>query len=152
MGILLMRVKWQIAFMYLDHIDIFLWTPHECIDPFWLFMTSLYDNGVQLNLNQCEFFTNHIDYLGHVIRPGLLEHSTRKISTIHELKQPTNVIGLRSYLGFVRSSAAPVRASLLYQPFWIKKHLKGHFQTFDWLSHDKIITLEFLKAKLVEPL
>lgn len=58
-----------------------------------------YDTGVILNLNKCECFTNRINYLRHLARPGYLKVWTRTIDSTRRLDNPTSVKELRTFLG-----------------------------------------------------
>jgi len=40
------------------------------------------------------------EYLGYVISPGGLKMDVEKIRTIRDWKEPTNVKGVQSFLGF----------------------------------------------------
>lgn len=62
------------------------------------FIDVIIRRRVALNQKKCQIFTYSIDYLGHVIRTGRLEISTRKKNAISRLEHPTNVPELRSFL------------------------------------------------------
>lgn len=75
----------------------------------------------------CNLFTNRIDYLGLVFKPGYLEDSSHPIDRICCLQRPSNITDLRTFLGpcnvfrrfvlFVAWSAAPlIRKLQIYQP------------------------------------
>lgn len=98
MDVSLSRVKWQFTLFYLDDIVVFSRLPNERIDQVRQVLTLLRNAGVTLKLRKCEFFTNSIDFLGHVIRPGQLEVSSHTVDVIRDLKPPTNFTELRSFL------------------------------------------------------
>jgi len=50
--------------------------------------------------SKCEFHTTETEYLGYVIAPQGLRMDEEKIWTIKDWKEPTNVKGVRSFLGF----------------------------------------------------
>lgn len=56
----------------LDNIVIYLCILDKHIDYVLQMLTSLHEAQMTLNLKRCELFMNHIDYLGHVDRPGRL--------------------------------------------------------------------------------
>jgi len=58
------------------------------------------ETGLTLKASQCEFHTTEIEYLGYVISPQGLRMDEEKIRTIKEWKEPTNVKGIQSFLGF----------------------------------------------------
>lgn len=86
MYVLHTQVKWPFALDYLDEIAIFLRMPDEQIDHVQQLLTLLHDAGVTWNLNDCKFFRNVIDYLGHVTRLQRLEISIHTIEAIHGLQ------------------------------------------------------------------
>lgn len=61
-------------------------------------LTVLIDVRVTLILKECEFFTNPIDYLSHVIRSGCLKGSTVTIDAVPGPEHPTKLRALRSFL------------------------------------------------------
>lgn len=54
-------------------------------------MTLLNDVAVTLNLKKCWFFTDHMDYLRHLIKYGRPQLSSQKIEAICSLKAPSNI-------------------------------------------------------------
>lgn len=65
--------------------------PDEHIDHVQPVFKVLHDKDVKLNLKKCKVFTNCIDYLRHVIRPGPLQISARRINKIPSLKYSTTM-------------------------------------------------------------
>jgi len=58
------------------------------------------DTGLTLKASKCEFHTTKTEYLGYVISPRGLRMDEEKIRTIKDWKEPTNVKGIQSFLGF----------------------------------------------------
>jgi hypothetical protein len=58
--------------VYLDDIIVFSKTPAEHMAHLDALIHRLYRAGLTLNLNDCHFFKQAVEYLGHVIRPGQL--------------------------------------------------------------------------------
>jgi len=58
------------------------------------------ETGLTLKASKCEFHTKEIEYLGYVISPQGLRMDEEKIWTIKEWKEPTNIKGIQSFLGF----------------------------------------------------
>ncbi len=52
-----------------------------------------------LKLKKRSFFGQSVNYLGHTIRPGLLEVANRNTDAIQGFKVPTTQTELRSFLG-----------------------------------------------------
>lgn len=98
MVIILSTVKWQIALVYLDDIVVFSRTPEKHIYHVQHVLTLLNNARATLKLKKCKFFTDTIDYLGHVIRPRRLEIASHKTDTIRGFQPPTLITELRSFL------------------------------------------------------
>ena len=62
-------------------------------------LTLLDENGVTLKAQKCHLFSNEVEYLGHVVRPGRLSVNEKNLKAIEKacfLKTQTQ---LRSFLG-----------------------------------------------------
>ena len=107
--------------------------------------------GVTLLLARNKFFQTEVDYLGHVIKPGVLVMAPEMSKAVAQAKPPTNVREKRSFLGlfsvnrrFVKNFsqiAAPLNA-------YPKKEQPT---TWDDLDKDAMHTFERLKTALVSP-
>jgi hypothetical protein len=53
-----------------------------------------------LKVSKCEFYTNKIEYLGYIISPIGIEMDPEKVQAVAEWKEPMNVKGVQSFLGF----------------------------------------------------
>jgi hypothetical protein len=64
--------------------------------------SMLEEEEVRLTLkaSKCEFHTNNIEYLGYIISPTGIEMDPEKVRAVAEWKEPTNVKGVQSFLGF----------------------------------------------------
>lgn len=139
-----------VSLFHLDYIAIFSRTPDEHIDHDRQVLILLRDAGWTLNLKNCEFFTNCIDFSYQVIFPGRLEVSTGTIEAICRLQRATAMAELRSFLGLCNvlhgffPNLASISAPLN------KKIRKCKLQTFDGSTDDEITALETLKERLVE--
>ena len=58
------------------------------------------ETGLTLKASKCAFHTTETEYLGYVISPQCLRMDEEKIRTIKEWKEPTNIKGIQSFLGF----------------------------------------------------
>jgi hypothetical protein len=56
--------------------------------------------GLTLKASKCEFHTNKTEYLGYIISPTRIEMDPEKVRAVAEWKEPTNVKGVQSFLGF----------------------------------------------------
>eukprot|EP00171_Calliarthron_tuberculosum_P013936 IDg13936t1 len=132
LDIILAGYKWQTCLVYLDDVIVFSKTYEEHLTHLDQVLTALKGAGVTLQLRKCEFFTDRIKYLGHIIRPGTLEVEEAATRCLRDVRQPTTPGELRSFLGlcnvyrrFVRSYtdiAAPLY-ELLKGPGLLPKEL-----------------------------
>jgi len=85
---------------YLDDILIF----SQNLEDHWRHLQTILkrveETGLTLKASKCVFHTMEIEYLGYVISPQGLRMDEEKIRTIKEWKEPTNVKGIQSFLGF----------------------------------------------------
>lgn len=94
MDVILSTIKWQFALVYLDDIVMFLESPSEHNEHDHHILTPLHDAGVTLKLKKCELFSNTINHLEHVIRPGRLKVSCYTVDVIRDLQAFTTVTEL----------------------------------------------------------
>jgi len=85
---------------YLDDILVFSQTLEEHRCHVQAILTRVRDTGLTLKVSKCEFHTTESKYLGYVISPKGLRMDEEKIRTIKEWKEPINVKGIQSFLGF----------------------------------------------------
>jgi len=85
---------------YLDDILIFSQNLENCRRHVRIILRRVEETGLTLKASKCEFHATEIEYLGYVISPQGLRIDEEKIRTIMEWKEPTNVKGIQSFLGF----------------------------------------------------
>lgn len=56
--------------------------------------------GLKLDLNKCEFAVKEIKYLGFIAVGEGIKVDPEKVRVIKEWRAPTNVKGVRSFIGF----------------------------------------------------
>jgi len=56
----------------------------------------------KINKSKCTFAATEVDYLGHTITTSGIRSQIRKISTIFNLEEPTNVKQLQSFIGLTK--------------------------------------------------
>ena len=78
MDVLLSRVLWKKAIVYLDDIIVFSQTVQDHIRDVDEVLSILESAGLSLKLKKCDLFRSRVDYLGHVVRPGKLAMSGKK--------------------------------------------------------------------------
>jgi len=85
---------------YLDDILIFSQNLKDHRRHVRTILRRVEETGLTLKASKCEFHTTETEYLGYVISPKELRMDEEKIRTIKEWKEPTNVKGIQSFLGF----------------------------------------------------
>ena len=91
--------KWKTCLVYIDDIVIFSNTVEEHIRHVDEVFTTLRQAGVTLKISKCRFFSDKVEYLGHIIRPGKLEVDRAHTASLRDAKPPTTKTELRSFLG-----------------------------------------------------
>ena len=69
-------------------------------DVLYRVLTRLKEAGVKLNDTKCEFFVDHVHYLGHIFSKNGNHTDPVKVRAITAAPLPTNVKQLQSFLGF----------------------------------------------------
>ena len=149
--IILSRVKWQYALVYIDDVIIYSKTMEEHFYHVQKVLSLLRDAGVTLKLSKCNFFTGSVDYLGHTIRPGKLEVASTNLKALEEAKYPTNQTVVRSFLGMCNVYRRFVpNFSRIAAPL-NKKLRKGEPTNFEVLNDEEYDAFSTLKKKLMSP-
>ena len=99
LDIALAGYKWQTCLVYLDDVIVFSESEEDHIRHLREVLIVLKDTGMSLNLKKCSFFTKHIKYLGHIVRPGTIEVDQASTRCLEGLRPPRTVTELRSFLG-----------------------------------------------------
>ena len=68
-------------------------------DVLYQVLTRLKEAGVKLNATKCEFFVDHVHYLGHIFSKNGVHTDPEKVRAITAAPPPTNVKQLQSFLG-----------------------------------------------------
>ena len=84
--IILSRVKWETALVYLDDVIFYSRTVTEHMAHVREVLRLLHTAGVLLKLAKCAFFDTSVTYLGHVIRLGRLEAERRNFIAIERAR------------------------------------------------------------------
>jgi hypothetical protein len=99
LDMILARVKWSTALIYLDDVIIYSRSTEDHIQHVEEILSLLKQAGVSLKLKKCHFFQSSVDYLGHIIYPGKLAVANKNIESIRKAIFPTTRTQLRSFLG-----------------------------------------------------
>ena len=102
-------------FNYLDDILIASENETQHREDVETIMALLSENGLKISPEKCNFFTNRIEFLGHVITPEGLKPQTNKITAIREFPKPKTIKSLRRYMGMINfyHSFVPALAKVL---------------------------------------
>lgn len=96
--VMLPTVHWQLEFVYLEDIEIFLESPEAHIEQVVHVLTLIWNAGVIIKLRKRELFSNTISSFSNVIHPGQMADLQHIIDDIRDLKPPTVITELRSFL------------------------------------------------------
>jgi len=92
-------VKWQYVLVYLDDIIVYSTDAESHLSHLQKVFTLLGENGVTLKAKKCHLFSNEVEYLGHVIRPGRISVNEKNLKAIRKAIYPKTETQLRSFLG-----------------------------------------------------
>ena len=86
--------------VYLDDILIFSRNREEHIEHVRRVLTRLLENRLFVKAEKCEFHTQSVEFLGHVIKRGQVETDPRKIEAVRDWAVPSSRNQLQRFLGF----------------------------------------------------
>lgn len=86
---------------YLDDILIWGTTVEECNKNVWAVLSRLTQYNVKVNEKKCKFFTESVEFLGHLIDAHGIHPTNEKIECIEKTPVPQNLTQLKSYLGLL---------------------------------------------------
>jgi len=99
LDIILSGLKWQICLVYLDDVIIFSENAEQHFKDVDTVLNRLRESGVTLNLEKCTWFSDEVEYLGHIVRPGKLHVHNKNVDALKHAKFPTTKTQLKSFLG-----------------------------------------------------
>jgi hypothetical protein len=85
---------------YLDDILIYLDNIEQHQQHVKMILERVEDIGLRLKASKCEFHTNRTEYLGYIISPSSIQMDLEKVRAVVEWREPMNVKGVQSFLGF----------------------------------------------------
>lgn len=141
-----MAVYTGLSRWYLHTLKIVRWIYRLLKTISWLLLPLLGSTEVE----KCRFFTNFIDFLGHVMSPGLLPAGSHTIEDIRRLHTLLNFTKLASFLGEMASDRAYGTLEKRAVP---RNQIlrKDQLHVFAKLSDYALETLNALKQKLISP-
>jgi len=69
------------------------------VKDFDVILTRIRKAGVPLNLEKCTWFSDEVEYLGHIFRPGQLHVHDTNVDALKHTSFPTTKTQLKSFLG-----------------------------------------------------
>lgn len=101
--VIMSTVKRQLMPMYLEDVVVFRRTVEEHLEHMLPVMGLLSIAGASLKMKKRFFFKDRIDHLGHVIKLGRLDISTKATGASRRLPQSTNQSKVKYGLGLCNS-------------------------------------------------
>jgi len=99
LDITLSGLKWQICLVYLDDVISFSANAKKHVKDVDTVLHRLREAGVTLNLEKCTWFSDEVEYLGPIVRPGQLHVHDKNVDALKHAKFPTTKTQLKSFLG-----------------------------------------------------
>jgi len=96
---ILSGVKWQNVLVYLDDFIIFSADAESHLSRLESVLTLLGQHGETLKAQKCHLFSNEVEYLGHVVRPGRLSVNEKNFKAIKKAVFPNTQTQMTSFLG-----------------------------------------------------
>jgi len=89
--------KWKNVLVYLDDLIIFFDDAESHLSHLDTVLTLLGKHGVTLKAQKCHLFSNEVEYLSHVVRPGRLSVKEKNLRAIKNTVFPKTQTQLRSF-------------------------------------------------------
>ena len=86
--------------IYLDDVTVFSKTPEKHVFRLRAVFEKLIQVGLEFNPSNCEVFRQELTYSGHVVAKDGIQTHPRKVEVICKWPAPTNMMEVRSFLGF----------------------------------------------------
>ena len=141
-------LNWKFCLVYMDDVCIYSSNFDDHLQHIESVLKRLYEAGLKLRPDKCQFARDSIHYLGHVIDSNGISPDPAKISAVSDYPIPTAVKALKAFLGlsgyyrrFIRDYAGI--AAPLYA-------LTKKGASFDW-SVDCQQAFDSLKSALTSP-
>jgi len=99
LDIILLGFKCQVCLVHLDDVIIFSANEEQHIKDVGTVLHRLREAGVTLNLKKCTWFSDEVEFLGHIVRPGQLHVHNKNVDALKHAKFPTTKTQLKSFLG-----------------------------------------------------
>lgn len=151
MNVILSSVKWHFAIVYVEDIAIFSKAPELNRDHVRKGLIFLRNPAVTLDLWECWFLKETIDYSGRAILPRRLGIASHTTDPIRCLRAPTNLTNLRSFLGLCNFFRTFVPSFIRLASLLNKKLREDQPKAFGSLNNKETQSTNVLKKELVSP-
>ncbi|XP_054280986.1 uncharacterized protein K02A2.6-like [Macrosteles quadrilineatus] len=115
---------------YFDDIVVQGCTFEECKSRLIKVLEKLEQHNLHVNVEKCKFFERKVQYLGHIISKDGIQKSPEKVRAIQDAPRPTNITGVRQFLGLVQYYSKFIKdASTLLNPLHqlLRKEKRFHW-------------------------
>ena len=92
-------LKWQLCLVYVDDVIIFSASTEQHVKDVDVVLSRLREAGVTLNLEKCTWFSDEVEYPGHIVRPGQLHVHNMNVEALMHASFPTTKTQPKSFLG-----------------------------------------------------
>jgi len=99
LDITLSDLKRHLCLVYLDDVINFTASAEQHVKDVDMVLRRLREAGVTLNLETCTWFSDEVEYLGHVFRPGQLHVHNKNVEALKKASFPTTNTQIKSILG-----------------------------------------------------
>jgi hypothetical protein len=87
--------------VFIDDISIYSKCAEEHAQHLRVVLRKLIKHQLYAKFGKCDFWLQKVSYLGHVLTTEGIEVDLERVKAVSELKQPTSVSEIRSFLGLV---------------------------------------------------
>jgi len=94
--------KWQNVLVYLEDFLIFSADAESHLSHLDMVLTHLGQHGVTLKAQKFHLFSNEVENLGHLVRPGRLSVHEKNLKAIKKGRLPQDPIPSEDFLGHVQ--------------------------------------------------
>ena len=92
-------ILWKFCLVFIDDIIIWSTTPEEHLLHLKEVLSRIDDHELRLNVEKCEFSTDKVLYLGHMVTPNGILPDKDKTEALEKFPIPKKVKNIREFLG-----------------------------------------------------
>ena len=93
-------LHWSTCILYLDDVLTFSRSFEKHLDNLGAVLERIVGAGLKISPDKCQFFRRQVVFLGHVVSEEEISTDPGKVSAVTDWPRPTNVKGVRSFVGF----------------------------------------------------